>query len=173
MLVSPEVMNLLDLVTEEVIELFIVDNKMVFRTTDCTVYSVEMEGIEDYAIDAITGLLNEEFESMCKVSKVELLSMLDRLSLFVGAYDKNAVNLVFSDKELLVSSKASSGVESIKYTESKNPKEFACTIDIDMLATQIKAQTGEVLEVWYGLDNAIKLVDGNTKSIIALLEQTE
>ena len=169
-LISPEMMDLLDSMVDEQIKCYISDETIVFTSNSCNIYGKVLEGIEDYAIDAITGLLGEEFDSMCKIPKNELLAVLDRLSLFVGVYDKNGVYLTFTDKGLTISSKGSSGTELIEYNESEGFKEFTCCIDIEMFQSQIKSQSTDMLELWYGKDNAIKLVNDSSTCIVALLE---
>lgn len=170
-LISAEMMNLLSVMTSEKILVRVYEDKLEFSTPDCVVYGPELGGIEDFQIDAISGLVDSEFTSKCKFPKTTLLQLLDRLSLFVGTYDKNGVNLTFTKKGLAVSSKASNGTEIIPYLESKKFKEFACTIDIQMLQALVKTQTGDSVEVWYGQENAIKLVDGNITQILALMEE--
>ena len=168
-LISPEMMNLLSVMTAEKINICIKDNVIVFYTDNVVVFGYEMDCLEDYSIDKISELVKVEFESKCKIAKAEFLQLLDRLSLFVGAYDKNAITLSFTEEGLQVSSKASNGVELLEYVESENFKDFTCSIDIEMLATQIKSQTADTVELYYGLNNAIKMVDGNITQIIALM----
>jgi hypothetical protein len=118
----------------------------------------------------VSGDEPREFSSMCKFPKSTLLNLLDRLALFVDTYDKNGIYLTFTNDGIRVSSKKSSGVEVIPYSDSKNFTPFTCCIDIEMLRSQIKAQTTDMIELWYGTDNAIKMVDGNVTQIVALLE---
>ncbi len=169
-LISREMMELLSVMTEDTIDVYIVDNTMLFTTKNCIVYGTELDGIDDYAIDAINGLVETTFGSMCKVSKTVLTALLDRLSLFVGTYDKNSITLTFTKQGMMVSSKASTGTELLPYIESKKFKDFVCSIDIEMLSAQVKAQTTDNIELWYGENNAIKFVDGNVTQIVALLE---
>lgn len=169
-LISPEMMNLLDVMTEEKIAVTLKDNILVFNTNNCCVYGPILEGIEDFAVEPITQLLDSEFDSMCKISKNTVLQLLDRLSLFVGTYDNNGILLTFTEQGLQVSSKASNGVELIPYIESNNFKEFTCFIDIDMLQSQIKAQVSDAITMYYGFDKAIKMVDGNITQIVATLD---
>lgn len=173
MLVSQETMNLLDVMTSEKIWMQIVDDVIVFTTPDCAVYATKMEGINDYSIGAISGLIAADFDSMCKLPKATILQVLDRLSLFVGTYDKNGINLTFTSDGLQISSKSSSGVEIIPYSESQNFKDFTCMIDIESLIAQIKAQVTDVIMLYYGKDNSIKMVDGNLTQILALMEEEE
>lgn len=169
MLISAETMNLLDVMTCEKISFFNKNDIIVFDTSDCVVYGHLMEGIEDYNVDAINGLLDTEFESSCKLDKSALLSILDRIGLFVGQYDNKAIVLTFTDKGLDISSKASTGVETIPYAESSNAKPYTCNIDIEMFNTQLKANTSEVIQLQYGNDSSIKIVDGDITQIVALL----
>lgn len=172
-LVSSEFMDLLAVMSEEKITVQMTDTDIVCSTHDCMVCGKYAEGIEDYAINDILGLVDTEFESACAVPKSSLLQLLDRLSLFVGTYDKNAVYLTFTPGGLQVSSKAANGVEIISYTTSKNFKEFTCTVDIQMLTNEVKAIQNDVIEIYYGEDNAIKMTDGNITIIVALLEDED
>lgn len=169
-LISPELMNLLAVMSEEKIEVYFKDNDIIFKTDNCIIVGKVMEGIEEYAIEAISNLVDTEFDSKCKIPKAPLLQLLDRLSLFVGTYDKNAVRLTFTKDGLQVESKASSGVEIIKYVDSQNFREFTCLVDISMLTQEVKAIQSDMIELYYGEDNAIKFVDSSITIIVALLE---
>lgn len=169
-LISPEMMNLLDIFTEEKIAVYRNDNTMVFNTTNCTVYGTLMDSIYDYQFDAIDGLLEQGFDSTCKITKSALLQLLDRLALFVSPYDKNGVYLTFTRDGLQIESKQANSVETISYVESDNFHDFTCCVDIEMLHSQVKANTGDGITIHYGEDNAIKIADGNVVQVIALLE---
>ena len=169
-LISPELMNLLDLLSDEKVSVLRKDNTIVFSTPGCEVYGKTMDSIEDFQTDAINGLLEQEFGSTCKVSKTARVQLLDRLSLFVSAYDKNGIYLTFTRDGLQIESKQANSVEILPYSESTNFKDFTCCIDIEMLRSQIKAHAGDNVEIHYGEDNAIKMVDGNVTQVVALLE---
>lgn len=169
-LISPEMMNLLDIFTEEKFIAVRKDNIMIFESKNCTVYGTLMDSIDDYQIEAIEGLLEQDFESSCKIAKSAMLQLLDRLSLFVSPYDKNGVYLTFTRDGLQVESKQANSVEVIPYTESNNFHNFTCCVDIEMLHSQVKANTGDGITIHYGEDNAIKIADGNVAQVVALLE---
>lgn len=170
LLISAELMNLLDVIDEENISVSVDDTSIVFTTKDCIVYGHKAEGIEEFAVDAINGLTQSEYPSMCKLNKDELLSILDRISLFVSTYDKRAIRLTFARDGIGIESKQSNGVEHINYVESKDFNPFTLLIDIEMLMSQVKANVSDVIEMQYGLDSSIKLVDGNLTQIIALMD---
>ena len=169
-LISHEMMSLLDIFTDEKIAVYRSGNTMVFKSENCTVYGTLMDSIDDYQIEAIDGLLEQDFESSCKIAKSALLQLLDRLSLFVSPYDKNGIYLTFTRDGMQVESKQANSVEVIPYTESNNFRAFTCCVDIEMLHSQVKANTGDGITIHYGEDNAIKLTDGNVAQVVALLE---
>ncbi len=169
-LISPEMMNLLDIFTDEKIFVERQGNKMLFESDNCTVYGTLMDSIDDYQIDAIDSLLEQDFESSCKITKSALLQLLDRLALFVSPYDKNGVYLTFTRDGLQIESKQANSVEVIPYAESNNFHDFTCCVDIEMLHSQVKANTGDGITLHYGEDNAIKITDGNVTQVVALLE---
>ena len=156
--------------TEEKIEAYIQDDILEFVTKNCIVYGHKMEGVEDYAIDAINGLLDQKFKSSCKVNKTDMLALLGRISLFVGVYDNRAITLTFTEQGIDISSKQSNGIETIKYTESKKFKAFTCMIDIVMLTDQVKANESETIEIQYGNEKSIKIVNDNVTQVIASLD---
>lgn len=172
-LISAELLDLLAVMTTEKITTYTIGNDIVFSSPDCVVVGKIMEGLEDFAIDPIMGLVHTEFDSFCSIPKNALLQLLDRLSLFVGTYDKNAVHLTFTENGLQISSKAANGVEIIDYISSSNFTAFTCTVDIQMLANEVKSISNDVIELYYGEDNAIKMTDGNITIIVALMEVTE
>ena len=92
---------------------------------------------------------------------------------FVGTYDKNAVDLTFTNQGLQVSSKASSGVEILPYVTSDNQRDFTCSVDILMLVQEVKAISNDLIEIYYGDESSIKLIDGNITIVIALMEDEE
>ncbi len=169
-LISPEMMNLLDIFTDEKIAVYRNGNTMVFKSANCVVYGTLMDSIDDYQIEAIDGLLEQGFESSCKLTKSALLQLLDRLALFVSPYDKNGIYLTFTRDGLQIESKQANSTEVIPYLESNNFRDFTCCVDIEMLQSQVKANTGDGVTIHYGEDNAIKIADGNVVQVVALLD---
>lgn len=169
-LISAEMMNMFEVFTDEKIKAYRDADTMMFVSNGNKIYGKLMDSIDDYQIDVINTLLEERFESSCGLPKEALLQLIDRLSLFVGIYDKNGIYLTFTRDGLVITSKQSNSSELIQYTTSDNFKDYTCCVDIEMLRSQIKANTGDTISMQYGKDNAIKLTDGNVTQIIALLE---
>ena len=172
-LIAPTTMNLLDVMTSDKISVFVQEDTLIFKTDNCIVYGHKMEGIEDYAIEAINGLLDEEFGSSCKVSRNDMLALLDRIALFVGPYDNKAINLTFTEEGIDISSKQSNGIETIKYLESNNFKPYTCKLDITMFTEQVKSNESEHINLQYGNESSVKMVDGNVTQVVALLNEEQ
>jgi len=166
-LINTNVMDLLGLFTDE-ISIYVDNDKMLFENEQGVVYAVVPNGIENYSINDIEGLVQQEFNYSCVIVKSALLNLLDRISLFVGVYDNGKITLSFGNDGLEVVSKYAN--ETINYTNAENAGEFTCSTDINTLITQVKAQSGSEITIEYGKDNAIKIIDGDITSVVALLE---
>lgn len=169
-LISSDTMELLALSNSEDIDVYVDGPKLLFVSADLRLFSYEHDGKEVFPVDDITAYLDEEFKSMCKVPKTVFQNVIDRLSLFIEPYDKNGAYLTFTPDGIKVTSKKSSSVEVLSYTESKAFSPFVCCVDIPMLKAQIDVIPGETVEVHYGHDSALKLKTEKVIQIIALLE---
>ena len=145
------------------------DDKILFEAENGIVYGAIPPGIEYYSIDDIKRLVEQSFERSCKVVKSDMYNLLDRVSLFMSGYDDDKVTLTFGEDGLTVSSKYAT--ETIAYTDSENADEFICQTDINTLLTIVKAQTGGEFTIEFGEENALKLIDGDITSVVALLTE--
>ena len=143
-------------------------SEIMFSTVDCIVYGKLPSGLSDFAINEIKGLVSKEFDSKCEVNKSVLLQLLDRLSLFVRPFDDGNVNLTFAKEGIIVTSMANSGAELIPYLSSENFKEFTCSININLLQTQVKSNIGDSVKLHFGQGECIKITDGLITKIVAL-----
>ena len=172
-LISPQMMSLLTLNSTEKITFMESKNNLIFITPDVIVEGPGLNGIEDYPIEGIEAYLDEAFPSCCKVPKDLLISVLERLSLFIEPYDKNGAYFAFGRKGITIHSKKDASTEVINYVDSKNFESFTCCVDIPLLKEQLTANPDDTIELWYGNDNALKIISGKITQIIALLEDEE
>ena len=137
------------------------------RISICTKKSPD---IDKFEIDGIRKFVSMELKSFCRIRKAEILALLDRMSLVVSRFDDGAIYLDFTKSYLEISSLASSGVERIEYTECKEPVELKVKINIDRLRNQLKSYSSDMVDLYYGSDLCIKLVDGDMTQLIALMK---
>lgn len=169
LLISSRLMDILSIMSEEDINISSSDKALLFHTKTDLVYAPITEGIESFPIDAISGLVDSDFPSTCKIPRVAVLEIIERLSLFVSPYDKKGINLTFTKDGVMFSSKKSSGVELVPYASSDNFKDYTCCIDIELLRSQIATQDNDYIELSYGSEIAIKMVTNNVTQIVALM----
>ena len=172
-LISPDMMDLLALNTQEKIDCYYNKGYFLFETPDMVLYGAEHEGKESFPKDEILQYLDVDFGANCKVPKLLLSNVMDRLSLFIEPYDKNGAYFMFNKEGLKVTSKKSSSVELIRFTESNDFKPFVCCVDIPQIQSQINAIPDDQIQIWYGNDAALKLTSGKVTSVIALLEDED
>ena len=172
-LISVETMDLLGLFDAENISVDFKDNVAVFSSPNCAVYSHVMEELEDYPISDILEYADMEFPAVCKLPKNSLLQLLDRLSLFVSDFDNGGINMAFTDDGLQISSLTSSGIETVPYTEENDVSMFSCKMDLPTFLKHLKTHVSDVVEMYYGDENAIKIVDGSVIKVIGLLEDND
>lgn len=170
-MISPQMMSLLTLNTQENIPFTYANNALQFVTDDCIITGPALLGIEDFPINEINGYFSNVSEHYCIVNKNVLLASLDRLSLFVEPYDRNEIKLSFGNN-LTISSKKSSSVESISYLESTGDK-YDCAVGITYLTTLLQSARGDNVKICYGNDNALIIESENVTQVLALMTSEE
>ena len=173
-LVSPQVMDMLDVYTgENAIEIreFDGNDRLLFIGDNLTLFGYKMQGADTFAVDKLNDYINTEYPHKCKISKQELLQALDRLSLFVGEFDDDTVGIAFTQDGLQLSSRQSNSVETLPYIESAQIEELHSYVYLEMMRSQVKAQTGDAIDLYYGEPNSIKFVDDASKvtSVVCLV----
>ena len=172
-LISAQQMQLLTLNTKEDIDVLISGNTIQFVTEDVVIDGALMEGIEDFPASEVNAYLDEAFTSSCKLPKDLLLSVLDRLALFIEPYDKNGAYFTFGRKGISIHSKKGASTETINYVESKDFAPFVCCVDIPMLKEQLQSNPDDTVKICYGNENALKIESGKVTQVIALLEDED
>ncbi len=137
-------------------------------------YAVTLDCINDFAIEPISNLVNNDFPYSCKINRNEMIQALDRLALFVGPYDKDTVNFNFVEDGIEISSMSDNGVEHIKYTEPTESVIYNSPININQLLTELKAVDSEIITLQHGNDIAVKFITtsdvGAVTLVVALTE---
>ena len=172
-LISTRVVDLLNLFTVEDINVKIANDKIIFYTNDVTVYATLMTEIEDYPVEGIETYIDASFKYNCKVDKVGLLGVLERMSIFTNnIYDNNTVNIVFNDKGMLMTNKDSTATELLKYNSvnADSNISYTCNINIDIFKNMVASCSTDSITIYFAheTNTCIKLEDNNIIKIIAL-----
>ena len=176
-LLSADVVDLLEVIGSDSIECSFGATATVFKGNGCIIYDTQMAGIEDYQVQDIKAVVDSGYPISCSVSKAGLLAILERLSLFITKFDKNALRLTFTETGLQIQSKSSSGVEVIPYespVDSKVFKPFTTLISIEDLMQEVKAIPKDVISLHYGEDgSALKMTYDDLVIVVAFLDDVD
>lgn len=170
LLVSPIVYELLSMSSEEDINYKVAGNNVLFENSGMKLYSTMLEGLDEYPVAAIEGLLKNEYTSDCVLPKTALLSVIDRLSIFINENDQNGLYFNFNTSGVTIESMNGNGVETVPYQGSNNFKQYSCCVGVEALKKQISSHTGEAIHLYYGNDRMVMIKDDNVTQIISLLD---
>lgn len=173
-LISPQMMLLLTLNDVEDIKMYHNDGgELLFVTDNVVVAGTELMGKEDYPVEDILEYFDIEPKSTCKVPKDLLLSVLDRLMLFVKDYDRNCANFTFNRTGIKISSQSGSSDETIRYVESENFEDFSCVVNIPALKQLVSATPSDNISIGYGDESVLIIKEGNVTQILSLGEDDD
>ena len=172
-LLSPETVDLLDLMTEQTVEMVLGEKAVLFRTEAVEVYGNLPEGFESYdkTVGSISNIIDAELTSECKVSKQELLNVLDRVGVFVDQkYDKNVIRLDFGSDGITITSLSSNASDVVEYTELQNFEEYSCNLNISLFMSLLKSHDTDTISLFFGNNRIIKIINGNVIQALALVK---
>ena len=170
-LISSVVMELLNTVSSDDIKVYEKDGAIIYMSENERIFAPITDEVSTFPISAIDNFIDSAFSSKCKISRVDLLNVIDRISLFVNSYDKKGIYLTFDNEGIWLSSKKSSGKELVKFIESEDFKAYNCCIDVEMFRCQLASLPSDEIYMYYGNDIAIKMEDKNIVQIVALIDE--
>lgn len=169
-LITPDMMALLGALTQEKVNVFYENGKLAFVTDDTTIFGSEMDGQEQYP--EIGQLTNIQFPSKCSLSKLAVMNILDRLTLFIDPFEKNEVQLDFTKDGLVISTNSGS-YEILAYATSENFQEFSCCVNGLFFKELVSAVGTELFELSYGEEELIRLDSNGVCQLLATGEGEE
>ena len=174
-LITPKFMDILSSFTSDTVAVSISNSSIIVESDDMILYGKILDDADTYATESVKQFISTKFNNQCKVDKGRLMSALDRIALFVSAYDNRALRLEFTSNGITISNMKSGSTEVIEYKEHKvkNKKKFEPNevyINADMLIEQLKAYPNDVVTIEHGVDFAISLISDETTQIIGLMQ---
>ncbi len=168
---------LLNYTTIDLLPIFENDEKVVavigkdrisFYTDNAIVVGSKMSQLNDFPGKEIMSFLELQFTNQCLVKKSEILDALDRLNIFITPFDKNIMELSFTENSLTIKSLNSNAVESIPI---KNGANLVCKTGFSGLKNEISSVVDETFTLKFGNDIALAVVDSIATHIISLAEE--
>lgn len=168
LLIPASLMRLLSSITEDKLYLWTFDDDYIYvSTSNIEIYGRTMEGVEDYQDMSIMD--EQEFEGSATLTTADIQSILERLTLFMTAFDKGTVNLDFGPKQLaIVTTKGSK--ELVKYVSVSHGADFTCRINSLLLRDILATVSDEHFNLYYGNELCLKIEAGNVVYYLATQE---
>lgn len=172
LLLSNALMALATLINAEKVKFHLYENKVFVTGKGLAVQGVCMPELEEYPIESISQFVATEFEHNVKLNKAVLTNILDRVGLFIGAYDKNGVSFNFGENGVIVADLHGAASELLK-TEGK-VESFNTTLDIQSLRDMLSVNPEEAISLDYGKKEAVRVSFGDTVQVLSTqLEEDE
>lgn len=153
----------IEVCTFDTVKIFSVDNECLF--------SPIVDGIDEFPVDAINGLIDEDLKASCSVDLNELLAILGRCMIFVNNINRKPITLIFNEDSLDI--KTDNCLETLPYKSSEGHIHTKANLDPSLLLAELKTHSGENIEIKYGSSTAIELVEGDCTQLIALVTVKE
>lgn len=170
-LLSSNLVELFNIITIDKALIRFDDKKILVEAGDVIINGTLMENVEQYPAQPLKELVTAQFDSECVLNKSEFLNTLDRLNLFIGDDDKNALRLTFAEDCITISSKKSNGNEMLKYVSSNNALPFTQLVDLMDLKNQLQTQTGDSVKLLFGNDKGLMLKTDKVSQLIPFMDE--
>ncbi len=169
-ILSQETMTLIGALTDNETTVKVDGDKVLFETSNTTIFSTQLEGIEEYPdIEPISEI---EFPSFGKLSRLAILNILDRLTLFIDPFEKNELTLDFLSNGVRIST-SSGSCEIIGYEQIENFQEFSCKVNGLFFKELITAVNTETFFINFGEEALIRIDTDNLIQLLATGEGEE
>lgn len=169
-LLTSQLMNLATALTGEKFTIKTWDNKIIFEDASTVIYGAQLDGLDEFP--EVDAFAEAEFDSNVKLSKLGIMAILDRLTLFLDSFDKSEIILEFTDKTLKIATGKGS-FEQIAYAEANNVQPFVCNVNVVYLRDLISAVQNEYFYLHFSDETMIEIVDGDVLFILATGEMEE
>jgi DNA polymerase III sliding clamp (beta) subunit (PCNA family) len=171
-LIPQTLADLVGQLTESEVEIRRHENKLLFSTSNIIIFGAQLDGVEEYP--DITEVLEFQYTDYVVVSKSELANALDRLSLFVDAFDNSGILLQFDKDSMTVTDQKGNSNEVLTYKERSKYKKTKTVpqvmLNIDYLRDMLNALSESHVNIQFGAELPIKIVEGNVTQILGTME---
>ncbi|MGM9544195.1 MAG: hypothetical protein ACI3T9_04365 [Romboutsia timonensis] len=173
-LIPPSLADMLSAIDSDMVKVSISEDKqsILFEGNNVTIYGALAEGSDEYP--DVTEMFEDEYPYNGTLDTTATLQALDRLKLFMGAYDGGLIDLSFTDGALILSTLSGSN-EVLPF--SKKVEGIEDVIEYRMngayLNDLVKSMIGMSFDIHFGEDDSIKLVSENDQFILATADEEE
>ena len=175
-LISSIVMDLVNSVVDESgVDVYQNNDYIVFESTTGKLVGKKADGISDYPASDLIGVISNTLASSVQMNRTLFIQAVDRMCLFVDAYEENRLTLNFTSEGLNLYAPKSDSSETINYISVDTPlvSDVKFSINGCFLKNQLSACDKEALTIRFSDAAGLQIVCGETTLMLGLLNDVE
>lgn len=172
MIMSRSLFNMLSIFDGDNIRFSQTEEGLIFSSDDVIIRGLNVPSDDTYNTGVFDTLISKSLQNYIIIKKYDLLSVLDRMSIFVKENDKGEILLDVSNNKLRVTNKIKKSVDYIDISESSiNDADFVMRLNIDYLSSLIKFLDVDTIRIEYDAQvGFIKIVIPKVVQLLSLIE---
>lgn len=175
-LVSNFVMDLVSVVADDSgVDVYQDSDYIVFESTKGKLIGKKVEEVSDYPATDLSNLISNELAYSVQMNRTLFIQAVDRMCLFVDAYEQNRLYLTFTKDGLSLYSSKTDSSELVNYININTPIESEVKFSVDCmhLKNQLTACDKEDLTVRFSDEVGLQIKCGETTLMLGLLNEAE
>ena len=176
LLVSNTVMDLVSVVADDSgVDVYQDNDYIVFESTKGKLIGKKVGDASEYPSTDLSALMSNELASSVQMNRTLFIQAVDRMSLFVDAYEQNRLYLTFTkDGVVLYASKTDSS-ETVNYINVNTPIEDEVKFSVDgmFLKNELTACDKEEITVRFSNEVGLQIKCGDAILMLGLLNEAE
>ena len=140
--------------------------------------TMQLDDLGNYGktLQGVQGLINSVYANKVTVKKNDLISLLDRLGIFVSEYDSSSIDLLFLPEYIKVTNQKETCDEIIKYEKAdvNGLVEFPSVLNIEHLRQLLAVLPDETIEFQFDSSMpTVKIVDGDIVQFLGIMDENQ
>lgn len=169
LLFDRKVVDLFDLLKDDDVSITLAGNKVAVNDGSVYITGVIHPEVDEFPVSSLEELINATYASTISFNKAEVLSALDRLSLFADVDGFATVRLSVEGSVALLSNYNGDTFE--KFTVAEGSTSYSQLFSLDMLKSVISSISQESFELSYGSDICILIKEPGVMRLIATVQE--
>ena len=175
-LISSFVMDLVNTVVDESgVDIYQDEDYIVFESTKGKLIGKKVADVSEYPANDLSNLINNDLASSVKMNRTLFIQAVDRMCLFVDAYEQNRLYLTFTTDGLSLYSSKTDSSELVRYISIDTPieKEVKFSVDGFFLKNELTACDKEDITVRFSDEVGLQIKCGEATLMLGLLNEAE
>lgn len=148
------------------------DKSFILKDDNHIIKGSFLREIEKYPVKEVLQWLDTDTKEFVTVYVKDLMEALDRLSIFVTAYDNDKIVLSFSGGQLNISSSLSTATEHLVVAvEDGGSPNIEIPVSLNSLKVQLEAAKDEKVKLYYNTDKSLRMSSSRAEYLLASMAE--